>query len=693
MIGTGLESSADAILAYQDALQEKFADTFRDEERLRMSEWAARHRMLSGGAEPGPWRNERTPYLVEIMDAVSDPTVREVVVMKSARVGYTDGVVGNTIGYFMHQDPTSILVVQPTGEDAKDWSKKSLDPLIQETPVLRELGHWNDPVKGQRTKLDNTLNKFFTGGSLTIRGAHSPSQLRRHTTRVVLFDEVDGFKRTREGDSLKLGERAARTFINRKIVKGSTPTTAAESKILREYRKSDQRRYYVPCPHCDHRQVLRFGDQESVGGLKWEQEVHCKTCGTEYTGDGEEPCRECSDYNLDVKHLTATTHYQCESCAQPIHEYQKTEMVQAGEWRAENPGALACGFHISSLYTLLGTWEDIVVAFLEATDPETMQVWVNQYLGEVWEEKNRDVDTDDLNARQVSWGMLGQERVEVPHGIGVLTASVDVQGDRLELAVVGWGQGHESWLVTHVRIYGDPEGIDVWDELDHLMSKTWLHASGRRVRIRSCMIDAGYLPTTVVYPFVKGRQLRGIYASNGVKRARQVLVRASRKNRQGVKPWTISTFHYKQTLFRRLKVGRPGAVGYMNFCQPTLTGADAEFFAQFAGEMAVRKLVGGQIEVEYKQVRNRNEAIDLYVMAMAALDALGDGVKKRLAAMARTWSTPPGSEPVEGDSEGEAEDVESGPTEEGTEAPSRSVNPAWPMRPRGRRGGWAGGWR
>jgi len=528
----------------------------------------------------------------EIMDAVSDTTVREMVLMKSAQVGFTE-VLGNIIGYFIDQDPAAMLMVQPTDRDAQEWSKERLVPMLRDTPRM-----WGAVSESKSRDSDNTiLSKSFAGGRLSITGAESPKGLRRRAVRIALLDEVDAYTTSSgsEGDPVELVRKRLTTYWNRKLIMGSTPKLKGMSRIERAFGKTDQRRYYVPCPHCGELQVLKWGGRDKDHGLKWEE----------------------------GKPDTAV--YLCEHCAALIDESCKEDMVQAGQWVPTAESSVP-GWHLNALVSLFdgARWPHLVSEFLEAKDnPELLQVFVNTRLGESWEVRGEQIEPTALEARIERYG------AEVPMDAGVLTAGVDVHPDRLELEVKGWGDGEESWVIGHHRIYGDTEYEEVWQRLDAMLTRAYEHEGGATLRIRCCMIDSGY-KTTEVYRFVKQRQARNVFASKGVdERGRAPLSRASRANRDGVKLFTVSTIAMKDTLFSRLRMTQPGP-RYIHFCPPTDTGGDAEFFAQFGAEKLVLDNVKGRRVRRYVQVRKRNEAIDLEVLNLAALHALGAGVRNNL---------------------------------------------------------------
>ncbi|HFB98050.1 MAG TPA: phage terminase large subunit family protein, partial [Bryobacterales bacterium] len=290
---------------------EAFDQGLRPDPPLTVSEWADKHRRLSARAssEPGPWRTARTPYLREIMDALSPASpIERVVFMKGAQVGATE-TGNNMIGYVIHHAPGPMLAVLPTVEMAKRNSRQRIDPLIEESEVLKGRVR---PARS-RDSGNTVLAKEFPGGILVMTGANSAVGLRSMPVRYLFLDEVDGYPGDvdGEGDPVALAEARTRTFSRRKIYVVSTPTIKGVSRIEREYEASDQRRYFVPCPHCGHMQWLQFER------LRWEK------------GEPE------------------TAHYLCENCETPIEEHHKTAMLENGEWRATAVAedANVAGFH------------------------------------------------------------------------------------------------------------------------------------------------------------------------------------------------------------------------------------------------------------------------------------------------------------------------------------------------------------
>jgi len=357
-----------------DELGQVWRDGLKPDPRLTVSEWADTHRYLSprASAEPGRYRTDRTPYMRAIMDALS-PThpARRIVVMKSAQVGFTEGG-NNWIGYVIHHVPGPMLAVQPTVELAlaKRFSRQRVDPLVSESPALRER------VKPARSRdAGNTvLSKEFPAGLLVITGANSAVGLRSMPARYLFLDEVDAYPPSadEEGDPVALAEARTRTFSWRsKLLLGSTPTIQGLSRIEREYEATDQRRYFVPCPHCWEMQWLKFER------LRWD------------------------------KGKPETARYECASCDGRIEEHHKTTMLGAGEWRsmveAQDPGTI--GFHISALYSPVGwlSWENIARLWEAATTDEAKRSFKNSVLGETWVETGEVPDWQRLYERRETW--------------------------------------------------------------------------------------------------------------------------------------------------------------------------------------------------------------------------------------------------------------------------------------------------
>jgi phage terminase large subunit GpA-like protein len=585
---------------------------------ITVSEWAIRNRILPKGtsSRPGPFRPEK--YQIEMMDVILDPLVHEVVIQKSTQIGYSDAVINNVCGYFVDADPKPIMLVQPTIDNAKDYGKKRITPMIDSCPALREKIR---PATSRRA--GNTLAlKEFPGGFLKLTGANSGAGLRSDPVPVVLFDEVDGYPIDvdGEGDPIAIATRRTDGYADYKIVKGSTPAKPKGiSPIERDFLRSDMRRFCVPCPFCGSKQALWWRDPKS------------KTHRLAYCVD--------EDGQVDP----ASVAYVCGSCGEKIAERFKQQMLNGGEWVAEFPDRPIAGFHINALYSpWRENWHALAQEWHEANkenNPEKLKAFVNLRLGETWEEQGDAVEAVALKAR------LEEYQAEVPDGVGLLTAAVDVQNDRLECVVKGWGEKEESWLIAYQQCFGDPGQEEVWNELDAFLLSTWETASGRKVPITCTMIDSGGLHTDSVYRFVRARQHRKIFALKGSSESgKEILGKFSINNQYRVKLWIIGTDTAKDRIFARMKIPARGP-GYMHL--PDF--ADDEYLAQLTAEKAVRRYRRGKGTIrEYIKTRARNEALDLEVYVLAALYVLGQATIRKLGDLAAALRIPPAEPPAGG---------------------------------------------
>jgi phage terminase large subunit GpA-like protein len=581
------------------AIAAAWADGLRPDPSLTVSAWADRHRVLSprGANEAGPWRTSRTPYLKEIMDHLSPShPCQRVVFMKGAQTGGSESG-NNFLGYVIHHAPGPILAVQPTVELAKRFSQQRVEPLIEASPMLRERVA---PARS-RDSGNTVLAKTFPGGILVLTGANSAVGLRSMPARYLFLDEVDAYPPSadEEGDPVALAEARTRTFAwRRKVFLVSTPTIRGLSRIEREYEASDQRRFFVGCPHCGHRQHLVFER------LRW------------------------------AKGKPETAVYHCGSCDERIEERHKTAMLAGGEWRATSTSAdpLTVGFHISSLYSPLGwlSWERIARDWLAAQgSDEAIRSFKNGVLGETWMESGEAPDSQAVLGLRESW-----PAGTVPAGALFLTAGADVQKDRIEVDVWAWGRGLESWLVEHLVIEGGPGSAQSWAALDAVLGRTWEHASGVLVPLMRLAVDTGY-EAPAVYAWARRAgfaQVAPVKGVEGFNRASPVTgptfvdaTDGGKRLRRGARLWTVAVSTFKAETYRFLRLDRSGedaiaAAGRPPAGRVHLPGwVDGEWVKQLVAEQLVTvKTKRGFQRLEWQKLRERNEALDCRVYARAA---------------------------------------------------------------------------
>lgn len=552
------------------------AEACRPKPPVTVSEHADAYRILTskGSGEPGRWRTERTPYLREPMDALSARSpVQRVVMMFAAQLGKTE--VGlNWIQYVIQRAPAPMLVVVPTIEVRKRWVKQRLDPML-DTPGLREL---LDPRK-RRDGANSEDFKDFPGGVLVLGGANSPASLASMPIRYVLCDEVDRFpwEVGQEGDPLGLIDERTKTFPRRKVLLVSTPTVKGQSRIEAEYLASDQREYHVPCPECGERQVLRWKRDDGSHGL-----VHSEATGRVW--------------------------YACEHCGVLIPEHAKTAMLAAGQWIPREPGRPVRGYRLSGLYSPLGLgfgWEELWQQWQHAhRDTSNLKRFINTTLGELWEEQGETLDDVSLFGRREAF-----DPEHIPAHFRA--AGVDIQADRIEFSVYGFGQGEEAWCLEHVILPGDTAQPEVWSDLAEELATAG---------VQFAAIDSGYRPD-FVYRFVESR--RWCWATKGVAGFGRPIIeselqrrqRQRKQRRRGVRVEPVGVDQAKVLLFSRFQQPAPGP-GHTHFRQhPSL---DEEFFAQLAAETLVHEIKHGRRVDGWKARRARNEALDCAVLALVA---------------------------------------------------------------------------
>ena len=567
----------------------------RPRRKRTVDEWADQERYLTSmsSAEPGLWKTSRTPYTREIMRVLSPGSgYREVVLEKGAQVSGTE-TANNFIGHGMDEDPGPMLMVMPNEGMAKRNSRTRITPMIEACPSLRQ------SVAAGRT--DTVLEKDFMGGVWVAVGANAPAPLRSMPCKKVVLDEEDAYPLDvgGEGDPKELAEARLRTYEDGKLFRLGTPTMSKTSRIDRAYENSDQRRYRVPCPHCGEMQVLNWT------GIRW---------------DGD-PSR---------KDLEAW--YECAHCGERITEDRKTWMLERGEWVAENPGHHVAGFHLNSLYSPYGwfSWKEAVRMWQRAQESENVKkTFMNTVLGLPYSPDTEEPDWKALATRGSNY-----TRGEVPQGVGVLTAGVDVQQDRFEIEVVGWGRDFHTWSIDYIRVPGDTADIRTWDRLEAVLGKGYLRRDGRAFHIDRVALDSGWR-TQDAYRFSMRRGVAGkVIVIKGMADQPAILnppttvdLKASGQRVPiGQRLWPVDGGIAKMELYGWLKQG-PGKPGR---CLWPMDYDDA-YFKMLTAERLVLSNREGYDVWTWEKHRTRNEALDCRVYARAAaihmgVDKWGDGV-------------------------------------------------------------------
>ncbi|WP_312960093.1 phage terminase large subunit family protein [Stutzerimonas nitrititolerans] len=565
---------------------------------LWIDEWADEYMRIprdTGAAEPGPYRTDRTPYAREPMRCLSPSHPAKRVVTKVASQMMKTQIALNWIGGCIHMAPANILMLLPSLGLAKRVSGR-VDKTIKATPVLR------DRVAGSRSRDSrNTLDtKEFEGGTLFATTAGSAANLAEVSARFIYGDEVDRWDVDvdNEGDPIELAETRGTTFgRNAKFYFSSSPTIKGVSRIEDLFQQGDQRHYYVPCPHCGEHQVLEWTNLKWADDFSWAGYLCC---------------------NPD--------------CGALIEEHHKGQMLANGEWRAHAEGdGETVSFTLSALYMPPGwlAWVDLAKQYAKAQlaaargDLEPMQVFYNTRLAQVWDSAQEMTKASELKARAEEY-RLGS----VPTGALILTAAVDTQGDRLELLVIGWGEGMERWVIDHQVIQGNPADERTWAALDERLKTRYRHSSGVELAICATAVDSGGHHTDEVYQFCRLRRWRNVFAIKGAsKPGRPVIAQRPSKvdvtwrgttEKQGAELWMIGTDTAKDWIYNRYPLlDGPGALHF------SIDLAD-DFYDQCVAERKITRYVKGHKRIEWvKGKADRNEGLDLLVYNLAMAHYLG----------------------------------------------------------------------
>jgi phage terminase large subunit GpA-like protein len=526
------------------------------------------------------------------MDAFSDPAVTTIVLMWAAQSGKTQ-IANNIIGYYIHQDPAPILMIQPNLQMAKSWSKQRLSPMLRDTPVLK------GKVKDVRTKgSSNTiLEKVFPGGILAIAGANSPAGLASRPIRVVLFDEVSKYPPSAgaAGDPVELGTSRTTTFWNKKRGIFSTPTIHDVCRVEVAWDQSDQRYFEVPCTVCGGTQRLVMAQ------LKWDKDEH------------NDP---------------VNVHYECVHCKAALSESDKHRMVRNGSWVITRPWVRdTAGFQLSALYSPWKTWDETARQWTKAWrsgNRELQQQVTNEVLGEPWREDSTPINPGSLMARREEYGPT------IPADVVLLTAGVDVQDDRLEVKIKGWCRADRSRLIEYIVLPGLTEtDTRPWHDLALLLERSFPHEYGMALKLAAMGIDSGGHATKQVYDFCRPREARRVWAFKGSgKVGHPIAGRPSRNNAGKVPLRMIGTDAAKRLVMSRLRLEKPGP-GFMHFPM----SVDEEYFAQLTAESLIKIREKNTIKAIWKKNRTRNEALDCEVLNIATLAALNANLDQLAARM------------------------------------------------------------
>ncbi len=524
------------------------------------------------------------------MLAVTDPKVNKITVMGPTQLLKTE-LINNIVGYFIHQDPAPMIVMQPTGKMAEAWSKDRLDKMLRDSPVLA------GTVKDKRSRdSDNTiLHKSFPGGHITVVGSNSPSDLASRPVRITLCDEVDKYPESagKEGDPIRLIEERSDTFWNAIKVRVCSPTIHGRSRVETEYDLSDKRVFCGRCPHCG-----------LLDELKWEQ------------------------VQWDDKDPENTAAYVCSKCSKPWSEPERLQAISTGEYIATEPFSGHAGFKVNKLASPWQPVSVLVRKWLDSQDsPEMLKTFVNTQLAETWAEKGEVPEFKRLYERRETY-----KENNLPKGVIFLTAGADVQKDRIEVEIVGWGKDKQSWSIDYRIFMGDTavEGSAPWIECDKLLNETWKTHNDLEVQLRMFAMDSGYY-TQQVYGWVKKHPSDRVRAIKGSDALQTIfghpkdvdISRDGSRLRRASKYWPVGVSVIKSELYSWLRLDGAGDEGVFlpGFCH--FPQYEEEYFKRLCSEHLVKKKVNGRTVYRWLKIHERNEPLDCRIYARAAASMFG----------------------------------------------------------------------
>jgi len=559
------------------------------------------------------------------MAAVVDVETHTVSVMAATQLVKTELLI-NVCGYYIHQDPSAIIFVQPTQGKAAEFSKERFAPTVEVSPALRKLV---EPPKARDS--ENTItHKEFPGGVLNFVGANSPSDLASRPARIILCDEIDKYPPSAgsEGDPLKLVEERASTYraLGRaKFVRTCSPTVEGDSRIEREYKASDQRRLFVACPHCDFEQVLtwahmRWDHDEAGVSLPDTAALRCQECGSIWTERERvsvlDALRTAPGYGW-----RQTAEFSC--CGK-----KHTPSIWNDEGRSlcplcemQSPYAGHAGFHVSKLYSKRHRMPEVVQEFLEAkANASELQKWTNTALAELW----KPADTESFSSASLIARAENYDGDDLPEAVKVITGFCDVQGDRLEIQLIGWGADEEAWPFQYTIINQDPAQPAAWQELDVLLRSKFYTTTGRVMRIAAFGIDTGGHHGAQVYSFCRSRRARRIFACQGFAGPKPVWPGRASRSKLNDPFYAVGVDTAKEQIYAALNITPPEPgmrkPGFIHF--PTAENFGPEYFAQLNSERRQIHKRMGQSITRWVKIRDRNEALDTFVGALAVRRSL-----------------------------------------------------------------------
>ncbi|WP_033915808.1 phage terminase large subunit family protein [Campylobacter sputorum] len=561
-----------------------FANSIFIKPRLNLTQWAEKFRILSKESSSNYGKFKPFSYQIEPMNEISNSKRRKIVLLWASQLGKSE-MINNAIGYFIHQEPSTILFMLPNENDTEDYSKRRLAPMFRDCKELNNLINAND-------NYNTILIKNFKGGNLALVGSNSVSKLASKPIKCLFVDEADRCEVTKEGDSIKLAEKRTITFYDRKTIISSTPTLKGTSTIEQEFLNSDQRYFYVKCPHCGFEQVLNFEH------IIWEK--------------GE-------DGSNDLESVK----YECVECGSLWSEQEKNLAVKNGSWIAHNPKSEIAGFFLNAVYSPFFTMKDIAKDFLDSKNSSAkLQTFINTIKAQAYEPPSASFRDDELYSRRELY-----TKECVPQCVEFITGGVDIQKDRIEVLFTGWAEGFEAYHIEYKQIYGNTDQKEVWEQTLNFLLQPFIKESGTKLNASAVLIDSGYKASEV---YKLASMSKTFIATKGLS---ETSTKSDFLNKVQIKKdvykykfMSIGTFKGKSEVFRLLEIKEFGQ-GYQHYNE----SFTKEFFLQLTAERLEKtKDKKGYTKYAWIKKRERNEAFDITVLALAGAKLVKQGKKRRI---------------------------------------------------------------
>ncbi|WP_156679356.1 phage terminase large subunit family protein [Sphingomonas profundi] len=619
---------------------------------INLPDWADRYRRLAkeAGSTSGKWRTSTVEVARGPMLAVTEPGVHVLTAMVCTQLLKT-ALLETIVGYHAHIKPVPMLLVQPKEAAAEQFSKERISPMIRATPVLRDLMG----SRKSRSAEETLLYKGFPGGFLALAGAGSPDNLARRPVCITMYDEVDKYVLTREGDAIGLGDERQATFSEYLSVRVCSPTIEGESRIEASYLAGDQRQASVECPHCRHRNFIDF-----FRHVEWDKEldeagnviahhprtakIYCEACGVGWDEGARLQALKTTRWHQTKAFLCCGKHqdplavyeeaWRRQGDSRPADPVLQTwdwwagprwavyraRCQHCGKWPVDNEHASFTAGKLFSPWPKDAPPKQATKWLDMKDDPDQRVVFDNTQRGRPHRRATgKDLKAETLAARAETWPG------EVPDGVGLITVGGDTQDDRVELEFVGWGTNEESWSLGYVVIEGDTSSFELWDRVDEQLLRTFRRADGRAFAVEAACIDSGGHRTNEVYAFAKARLGRKVWAIKGAseKSGQRApiwpTVKPSTRKRSQYKPTVIGVNAAKDTIRARLEEVREPGPGFMHFHAKR----ELAWYEQLIVERRILKVMAGSRFTVWECPKGKaNEALDCRVYAYAALQGL-----------------------------------------------------------------------